>query len=79
MDGMVLEVGVPVIVPNIEIICHDNHTFQINDSLMQKMQGSLIAVRIDVNNEVNVTVRIEDQNIDVSVVDNVEAQSKSKL
>ena len=43
------------------------------------MQGSLIAVRIDVNNEVNVTVRIEDQNIDVSVVDNVEAQSKSKL
>jgi len=39
----------------------------------------LIAVRINVNNEVNVMVGIEGQDVDVSVVDNVEAQSKSKL
>jgi len=33
MSGVVLEVGVPVTVSNIEIICQDNCTFQINDIL----------------------------------------------
>jgi len=37
MGGMVLEVGVPVTVPNIEITCHDNHTFQTDDILTQEM------------------------------------------
>jgi len=74
-----VEVRVPVTVPNIEIACYDNHTFQIDNGLMQKMQGGLIAVRINVNNEVGVTVRVEGQDVDVSMVDNVKVQSKSKF
>jgi len=46
---------------------------------MQKMQGSLIAVKIDINNEVGVTVRVEGQDVDVLMVDNVKMQSKSKF
>jgi len=46
---------------------------------MQKVQGSLIAVRININDEVDVMVRVEGQDIDVLVVDNIKMQSKSKF
>ena len=39
----------------------------------------MIAVRVDVNNEVDIVVRVEGQDVNVSVVDNVSVQSKSKL
>ena len=74
-----MEVRVPVTVPNIEIAYHDNCTFQIDNGLIYKMQDSLIAVRIDVNNEVDVMVSIEGQDVNVLIVDNVKVQSKSKL
>ena len=79
MYGVVVEVRIPIIVPNIEIAYHNNYTFQIDNVLMQKMQGSLIAVKIDINNEVGVTVRVEGQDVDVLMVDNVKMQSKSKF
>jgi len=79
MHGVVAEVRILVTVSNIEIACHNNHTFQIDNVLMQKMQGGLIAVRIDINNKVGVIVRVEGQDIDVLIVDNVKAQSKSKF
>ena len=43
------------------------------------MQGSLIAVKVDVNNEVNIVVRVKGQDTDVMVIDDVKLQSKSKL
>jgi len=39
----------------------------------------LIAVGVDVNNEVDIAVGVEGQDTDVLVIDDVEAQSKSKL
>jgi len=33
MGGVVSEIGIPVIVSNVEITCHNNHTFQIDDIL----------------------------------------------
>jgi len=39
----------------------------------------LIAVGVDVNNEVDIAVGVEGYDIDILVIDNVEAQSKSKL
>jgi len=39
----------------------------------------LIAVRVDVNNEVDIVVRVEGQDTDVMVIDDVKPQSKSKL
>ena len=41
--------------------------------------SSLIAVGVDVNNEVDIAVGVEGYDIDILVIDNVEAQSKSKL
>jgi len=79
MYEMVSEVRVPVTVPNVEVTCHNDCTFQIDNGLTHKIQGSLIAIRIDVNNEVDVTVKVEGQDIDVSMIDNVKTQSKSKL
>jgi len=79
MYGIVVEVRVLVTVPNIEIAYHNNRTFQIDNGLMYKMQDSLIAVRIDVNNEVDVMVSIEGQDVNILIVDNVKVQSKSKL
>jgi len=79
MYGVVAEVRVPVTVPNVEVAHYNNRIFQIDNSLTQKVQGSLIAVKIYVNNEVGIMVRVEGQDIDISMVDNVEAQSKSKF
>ena len=63
MYRMVSEVRVPITVPNVEVACHDYHIFQIDNGLTHKMQGGLIAVRIDVNNEVDITVRVEGQDM----------------
>jgi len=43
------------------------------------VQGNLIAVGVDVNNEVDIAVRVEGQDTDVSVINNVKPQSEFKL
>jgi len=43
------------------------------------VQGSLIAVGIDVDNEVGNAVGVEGQDTDIAVINNVESQGKSKL
>jgi len=41
--------------------------------------GVTIVTGVDVNNEVDIVVRVEGQDVDISVIDDVEVQSESKL
>ena len=73
MDEVVPKIRVLVTISYVKITCYDYHIVQINNILVQEIQSSLIAIRINVDYEVSAIVVIEGQNIDVMVIDNIKA------
>jgi len=74
---MVMSKGIPVTVSDVKVIYHDNRIVQVDSVLLKEVDGSLIAVGIDIDYEVGITVAVKCKDIDVSVIDNVKPHYKS--
>ena len=76
MDGMVMEVGVPVTIPNVEVTSHDYCVFYVHHVVAEVLQGYLVAIWVSVDDKVYVSIIVEDQEIYVLVVDNIWSEGK---
>ena len=68
---MVLNVGVPIAVPDVEVTCHDYHVTNVPYVIPECFDGCLITVRVHIYYEVYVLIIVEWQNVDISVIYNI--------
>ena len=73
MYRIVVNVWIPITISYVKITCYDNCIVQVNNILAEKVESSLIAIRINVDHKVYVMVIMECQNIDIPVVDNIKS------
>jgi len=59
MNGVMGIVWIPVIVSYIKITCHDHSIVQVDDILIKEMESILIAIGINVDDEVCGLVSVE--------------------
>ena len=68
MDGVILDVRIPVAISDIEVTCHDYRVSNISYVVSQYSEGCLIAVRVNVNDEIDILPIVEINDVDISVV-----------
>jgi len=59
MSGVIRVVWIPVVVSYIEITCHNYGIVQVDDVLIKEMESILIAIGINVDDEVCALVSVE--------------------
>jgi len=59
VDGMVMEIWIPVAVPYVEVTCHDDGVIQVDNVLTEELKSSLVAIGVDINYEVDVLFIVE--------------------
>ena len=69
--------GIPVTVSDVKVTYYDNHIVRVDSILLEEVNGSLIAVGIDVDYKVGIMVTVKCKDVDVFVIDNVEPYCKS--
>ena len=65
---MMVGVGIPVTIPNVEVSCHDNHITNVSYVVAQNVDRCLIIVRINIDDELYVLSIVEVDNIDVAMI-----------
>ena len=68
MDGVILDVRIPVAISDVEVTCHDYHVSDVSYIVSQYSEGCLIAVRININHEIDILSIVEIDDIDISMV-----------
>jgi len=69
-----MKVEVLVAVPNVEVTCHNNCNSYVSCIVTGSLQGCLIAVRVDIDNEVSILIVVECYDVDVMVIYEVYAK-----
>ena len=77
MDRVVIEVRIPITVPDVEVTSHDYSVFNVSNVVMQCLQGYLLTIGVDVDNEVDVLVIMEHQDVDVLMINNISIDGES--
>jgi len=54
-----VDVGVPIAIPDIEVLCHNYHISDVSGTILQGPNGYLITVWVDINDKVDVLAIIE--------------------
>ena len=65
---MVLDVRIPVTVSDVEVACHDYRVSDVSYIVLQYLEGCLIAVRVDINDEIDILSIVEIDDINISMV-----------
>jgi len=60
VDGMVMEIWIPVTVSYIEVACHNDSIIQVDNILIKELKSSLVAVRVDIDHEVDILFIVEE-------------------
>ena len=68
MDGVILDVRIPVAISDVEVACHDYRVSDVSYIVSQYSEGCLIAVRVNVNDEINILSIVKINNIDILMV-----------
>jgi len=45
--------------PYVEVTCHDDSIIQVDNILTEELKSSLVAVRVDINNKVDILIIVE--------------------
>jgi len=56
---MVMEIWIPVAVPYVEVACYDDSVIQVNNVLTKELKSSLVAIKVDINHEVDILFIVE--------------------
>jgi len=70
---MVMGEWIPITISDVKITCYDNCIVQVDGILAEEMKSSLIAIKVDVDHKVGVTITMECHNADVPMVDNIKS------
>jgi len=79
MSRVVMVARVPVAIPDVEVACYDDSFIQASDVVTQYVKGSLVAVGVYVDYKAGILVIVEGNDVDVTVVDNIELEEESEL
>jgi len=74
---MVVCVGIPVTVSDVEVSCHDNCITDVSDVVAQDVNRCLIIVRVDVDDELYVLSIVKVDNIDIAMIYEIFSDRKS--
>jgi len=68
VDGVILDVWIPIAISDVEVACHDYHVFDISYVVLQYSESCLIAVKVNVNDKIDILPVVEINDIDILVV-----------
>jgi len=68
VDEVILDVRIPIAISDVEVACHDYRVFDISYVVLQYSESCLIAVKVNVNDEIDILPIVEIDDIDISVV-----------
>jgi len=68
VNGVILDVQIPVAISDVEVACHNYCVSDVSYIVSQYLEGCLIAVRVNVNDEIDILSIVEIDDIDVSMV-----------
>jgi len=68
VDGVILDVRIPVAISDVEVACHDYRVSDISYVVSQYSEGCLIAIRVNVNDEIDILPIVEIDDVDILVV-----------
>jgi len=59
VDGIVMEIWIPVIIPYVEVACHDDSVIQVDNVLTKELKSSLVVIGVDIDHKVNILFIVE--------------------
>ena len=76
MNGVVLDVWIPVTISDVEIACHQYSGSDVPHVVLQNSEGCLITIQIHVDDEIIVLSVVKVNNVDVSMIYKVLSQEE---
>ena len=68
MNGMILDVQIPVAISDVKVACHDHRASDVSCIVSKYSKGRLITVRVNVNDEIDILSIIKVNDVDILVV-----------